>query len=745
MRRLKLLPPAPSLAFVLALIGALSLAPGPAAHATCDSLALFGPPTTHVTGPNPAYIASRDFNEDGILDLAVTNTDFQNGGFNNSVAVLIGLGGMSYAAPVLYPVGLNPHMLALGDFNEDGIVDLVVANKWSSNLSVLIGAGSGGVGNGTFAAAVNYPTGGYPFQIVIEDFDRDSIDDVAVSLNSVPKVALLRGGGSGGVGDGTFGPPFHLQLNNLSTGLEKGDFNLDGRTDLVATENGSGTVAVFLATGLPGLGAKTFAPAAHIAAGPVPFELAVGDFNEDGKPDLAVARNITNGGTGVMLGNGNGTFQPPTVLPTGNTVVVAPDDLNQDGITDLAIGTVTGGDGGNVRVYLGAGSGGVGNGTFGSMSAYGPIGDTYQILPGDFDGDGRRDLVVSYYLRNNIALLPGTCDNEPPPPDPRAPVLTDVRDVPNDQGGQVFLTWTRSSLDVIGGEVNAYRVWRRIPPGLAGELHSAGPRRAELLARPATSTASALIEYWEALATLPAQRLEGYGFTAPTTQDSLSGGNPYTAFFVTALTPDIDVFYSSNVDSGYSVDNMPPAPPQPFIAEYVSGQVTLRWGSNIAADFSKFRLYRGSTMGFTPGPANLITVTSDTGFVDTTPEAANSHYKLSAVDTHGNESAFVLASPPATTAVLGSPAPRLSLRQPVPNPSDGQRITVEFNLPDDSPARLDMLDVAGRIVRTREVGALGPGGHRLDLTGSAPLRAGLYFIRLTNRSSTVLARTAVVR
>src|ERR1051326_5077324 len=84
--------------------------------------------------------------------------------------------------------------------------------------------------------------------------------------------------------------------------------------------------------------------------------------------------------------------------------------------------------------------------------------------------------------------------------------------------------------------------------------------RARLAAREviAISQSDAQVVYWEALATLPAQRLAGYGYTAATTQDSMPHSNPYTAFFVSALTPDIDVFYSSAIDSGYSVDNVPP-------------------------------------------------------------------------------------------------------------------------------------------------------------------------------------------
>jgi hypothetical protein len=637
---------------VLLVVAALTVAPPLAtnAFATCNEQALFGNFISRITGPNPLYMAAGDFNEDGILDLAVTNSDFPSGGTGASLAILIGTGARTYAAPVNYAVGLEPHAVITGDFNEDGITDLVVANKFSRSLSVLIGQGSGGVGNGTFAPAVHYPAGGYPFQIVAEDFDRDGITDLAVSLNSVAAIAVFRGRGSGDIGNGTFDTPILFPLSQPSTGLEHGDFNGDGIADLVATENGAGTIAVLLGTGIATLGSGSFSAAAHFSAGPVPFEMATGDFNGDGRTDLAVANNSSpSGGTAIMLGTGTGAFQAPTFIASGNSVVVTTDDLNQDGILDLIVGTVTGTNNGNVLVYLGQGTGGVGNGTFGAGHAYGVGGDTYQILPGDFDGDGLRDLFVSCYLNNFISLLPGLCA-----PDERAPALTRVRDVPADQGGRVFLTWTASSLDVVGGSVNNYRVWRRVPPAIAAASFRTGPVPSTWMRTTLSQATGTSITYWEALATLPAQRLQGYGYTAATTQDSMASSNPYTAFFVSALTSNIDVFYSSNIDSSYSVDNLSPGPPAPFVGVYSPSQVSLHWAPAPEADFAQFKLYRGASADFTPAPGNLILVSADTGFVDASALAPFSCYKLSAVDIHGNQGPFALVAPHEPTPTQAS-------------------------------------------------------------------------------------------
>jgi hypothetical protein len=146
-----------------------------------------------------------------------------------------------------------------------------------------------------------------------------------------------------------------------------------------------------------------------------------------------------------------------------------------------------------------------------------------------------------------------------------------------------------------------------------------------------------------------------------------------------------------------------------------------------------------------PGPANLIMAGPDTSHVDITASGIE-YYKLTAVDIHGNAGPFALASPPAPVGIgPGSGAARLALRPPTPNPGHGRWLVVEFTLADASPARLELVDVAGRLVTAREVGALGGGAHRVELAGASPLRSGLYFVRLTQGGVTVRERAAVVR
>lgn len=212
------------------------------------------------------------------------------------------------------------------------------------------------------------------------------------------------------------------------------------------------------------------------------------------------------------------------------------------------------------------------------------------------------------------------------PWEPR-PQIVSVVDAPNDQGGKVVLKWIASDYDAKRiHTVTNYRVWRRAPLDGTGE-------------------------FWEALATVPSAQLKGYAYTAVTLQDSLPDSNPYSDFFVQALTLDPLTFYSSDPDSGYSVDNLSPPMPAPFVATYLANSTELHWSRGPAPDLMEFRLYRGTSTSFTPGPGNLVAATRDTQFVD---DASSAFYKLAAVDIHGNVSRYALVTPELPVATLAS-------------------------------------------------------------------------------------------
>ena len=242
--------------------------------------------------------------------------------------------------------------------------------------------------------------------------------------------------------------------------------------------------------------------------------------------------------------------------------------------------------------------------------------------------------------------------------------------------------------------------------------------------------------------TVPATTDAVYQTVVPTLADSNATGFHRAALFVRAATATPGLHYDSAVDSGWSADNLPPAPPAPFVAAYAGGATHLHWGPNTESDLWYYAVYRGNSAGFTPGPGNLIATRSDTGYTD--PGPAGRFYKLSAVDVNGNESGFVLITPGQTTGVDGEIAVAFALDNVRPNPTNGRGLNVAFALPTGAAARLELLDVGGRRVLARDVGLLGAGRHTVNLSAGRRVAPGLYWVRLTQGANQRGTRVAVI-
>ena len=333
------------------------------------------------------------------------------------------------------------------------------------------------------------------------------------------------------------------------------------------------------------------------------------------------------------------------------------------------------------------------------------------------------------------------------------PLITSIKDVIQDQGAKVRLAWNASWIDADPDYgVGAYWVWRQVPTTsalaaiakgaswLSADEVSIVPQGAHGLYMAAPD--AAMTGYsWEFLVSLPASGFPSYSYVAATTTDSMPAGNPRTAFMVQARGVAGGAFWSSNPDSGYSVDNLAPAMPAPFTGVYSSSSTALHWGKNLEPDLANYRLYRGGSAGFVPGPGNLVASPTDTGYVD--PGGTPHCYKLSAVDVHGNESPFALLTPSGTVDVSTGAIPRVLALVPAPSPARGPMV-MTVSLPERADVTLTIFDASGRRIVGLAGGPWEAGNHPIPWDGrdrsGREVSSGLYFARLEALGHTLHAR-----
>lgn len=262
---------------------------------------------TLATGNGPAAEATADFNGDGIPDLAVVNQT------DNTASIFLGNGDGTFTLKGTFATGKNPVAIVSGDFNDDGHIDLAVLNQTDNTVSILLGNG-----DGTFQPQTTFATGTTPSAIAASDFNNNGKLDLAVTNQSANTVSVFLGNG-----DGTFKNSATLTTGNTPVALAAGQFNLDSSTnaDLAIVNQADDTLLVYLGNGDGTFTqGQTFALSNVSSTGNKPVAITEGDFNVDGLSDLAVTDEDANT-VSILIGNGDGTFAAPLILPAGSAPV----------------------------------------------------------------------------------------------------------------------------------------------------------------------------------------------------------------------------------------------------------------------------------------------------------------------------------------------------------------------------------------------------------------------------------------
>ena len=373
-----------SIPAIVVLVGLLASGNFNPVHAQsgCPSLS-FGPPTHHLVqeGAVNRQVIAADLNNDGNIDLAVANAE------HSRVSIFLGNGAGGFSAPTHFSALYNPASVATADFNADGNLDLVTANTGSNNASVLLGDGLG-----SFVPAPSSPfaASSQPVSVATGDFNGDGNLDFAVANNLGGVVTTRYGNGLGG-----FGPNSNLFIEYRPMSTTTGDFNGDGLLEHATAKliNGPGVVL--------SNGATHYTPGGH-----QPWFITAGDFNADGRVDLATANPDYNS-LSVLLNIPGGFAASANIdLGPGGAFAVTTGDFNADGNIDLATlsrGTHT------VLILPGDGQGG-----FAPPVTFPTGGSPISITASDFNGDGKLDLATAsqgWY----VSVLLNTCIPSAPP------------------------------------------------------------------------------------------------------------------------------------------------------------------------------------------------------------------------------------------------------------------------------------------------------------------------------------------
>ncbi|CAF2018522.1 unnamed protein product [Rotaria magnacalcarata] len=349
----------------------------------------FSTPIQYPTGngSTPYIVAVGDFTNDSILDIAVANFG------TNSIGVFLGIGNGSFEKHAELSMGSSrPIFVSLSDLNNDTILDIITANYGTQSISILFG-----YGNGNFSSPTSYSTGydSFPSSVATGDFNNDTYLDLAIANYGTDNVQILFGNQNVNF---TNGLTISTRIGSRPNSITVGDFNQDDYQDIAVANYGSNKIGIFLNNGNGTFGKQV----TYSTNASSPYSIGVGDFNQDNLLDLIVTNNGT-GNIAFFLGYGNGSFVQVRMHSTGafSSISFALCDVNKDHRLDIL---VVSNDTGVIDILLGSFEGFENQMTFSTGSV------PNSVAVGDFNNDTQLDIVVANSHDKNVSVLLGYCN-----------------------------------------------------------------------------------------------------------------------------------------------------------------------------------------------------------------------------------------------------------------------------------------------------------------------------------------------